>query len=156
MSRIASRLAQRGKQESGVILVLTAILMVVFLGMAALAIDVGSFYQAQRQAQAAADAGALAALNDLPTSPTLAGADATTYAQQTFPGSSVVPTSPATTGGSATTIKVVVTKSTPSFFGNIFGITSVKVSARRDRRLPAWNTPPPRSSRWTRPAPGTA
>ena len=49
-------------------IVIVAIMMTIILGAAALAIDIGSFYQAQRQAQTAADAGALAAVQDLPSS----------------------------------------------------------------------------------------
>ena len=49
----------------GVVLVLSAILMIVLLSMAALAIDVGYMYVVRTQLQAAADAGALAAGNSL-------------------------------------------------------------------------------------------
>jgi hypothetical protein len=55
--RALKRLASRGGGEDGVILVMVAMLLVVILGMAALAIDTGSFDQAETRAQAAADAG---------------------------------------------------------------------------------------------------
>ena len=46
-------------EERGAILVMSAIMLVAIVGFAALAIDVGSYYQDQRQAQGAADAAAL-------------------------------------------------------------------------------------------------
>ena len=45
---------------------LVAVSLVVFLGMTALAVDLGFLWQQQRQTQGAADAGALAGAQDLP------------------------------------------------------------------------------------------
>ncbi|HET9481228.1 MAG TPA: pilus assembly protein TadG-related protein [Candidatus Polarisedimenticolia bacterium] len=64
----------------GASLMFTAIAMVVLLGMAALAIDVGMLYTAKGQAQNAADAGALAGAGALLLSPTDA-ANATNVAE---------------------------------------------------------------------------
>jgi Flp pilus assembly protein TadG len=122
-----NRLRRRGQDESGVVLVLVAIMMVAILGMAALAIDVGSFYQAQRQAQAAADAGALAASQDLPGSAASALTDGTTYATTNYPGATATVSTPY--NGSSSQVKVTVNATTPSFFGRIFGITKANVSA---------------------------
>ncbi len=137
MSRFVARIAHRGKQESGAVLVITAIMIVAFIGLAALAIDVGSFYQAQRQAQAAADAAALAGVNDLPTSQALATTAADNYVAQNYPGTST----PIVTYPSTTQIKVVVNANTPSFFGQIFGITSANVSATAIAGQPTGSTP---------------
>jgi Flp pilus assembly protein TadG len=122
-----NRLRRRGQDESGVVLVVVAIMMVAILGMAALAIDVGSFYQAQRQAQAAADAGALAASQDLPGSGASALTDGTTYATTNYPGATATVSTPY--NGSSSQVKVTVNATTPSFFGRIFGITKANVSA---------------------------
>lgn len=126
-ARRLARLRRRSADESGVLMVLVAIMIVAMLGMGALAVDTGSFYQAQRQAQAAADAGALAASQDLPSNPTGAATDATTYAQKNYPGATVS----VTTNYNSTPkdVKVTVSLSTPSFFGQIFGITHADVSA---------------------------
>ena len=62
------------RDERGATLMFVAISMVVLLGMAALAIDVGMLYAAKGQAQNAADAGALAGAGALLLSP----GDATT------------------------------------------------------------------------------
>lgn len=107
------------------VLVLVAVCMVAFLGMAALAIDIGSFYHAQRQAQAAADAGALAAADDLSTNPSGVTVDAQSLAQTNFPSASTATVSEPT----STSVKVTVSASTPSFFGRFLGITQANVSA---------------------------
>jgi Flp pilus assembly protein TadG len=136
------KLRRRGAGESGVVLVLVAVMMVAFLGMAALAIDVGSFYQAQRQAQSAADAGALAAGQDLPGSSTSATSDGTTYATTNDPGATATVTTPY--AGSSSVVKVTVNTTTPSFFGHIFGLTHANVSASAvvgETQLPACSSP---------------
>jgi len=56
------------KDESGQVLVLATIMMVVLIAMAGFAIDVGHAYLVQRQLQAATDAAALAGALDLPAS----------------------------------------------------------------------------------------
>jgi len=71
--------------ERGVSLVFVALAMVVLLGMAALAIDVGMLYTAKGQAQNAADSGALAGAGTLILSPddaTVATNEAETFAEQ--------------------------------------------------------------------------
>ncbi len=110
-------------------MMMTAILLVVMIGLAALAIDVGSFYQSQRQAQAAADAGALAGADTLASggsaATTSASATATSMANTNYP-SATTPT--VTVTGSTVTVNVHNT--TPAYFGRIFGISSEKVGAR--------------------------
>jgi Flp pilus assembly protein TadG len=122
-----ARFRRRSSEESGIVLVIVAGMMVAILGMAALAIDIGSFYKAQRQAQTAADAGALAASQDLPMSTTSAAADGTTYALKNYPGS--LPTVTTNYDNNSGEVRVNVTADTPSFFGRIFGITKATVSA---------------------------
>ena len=60
--RIARR---RSREEDGVILVLLAVGLVVFLGVAAVAIDLGVAYASSRQMQNAADAAAMAGAQEL-------------------------------------------------------------------------------------------
>lgn len=121
------RSRRRGADESGVVIVLVAVLMVVILGAAALAIDIGSIYKAQRQAQTAADAGALAASQDLPSSTVAATTDGGNYATTNYPGATASVTTPY--GGSSNEVKVTVSASTPSFFGQFFGLVKANVSA---------------------------
>jgi Tfp pilus assembly protein PilX len=122
------RLMRRGRQEDGVVLVMVAILMVVFLGMAAIAVDTGSFYGQQRKAQAAADSAALAAASDLSDGATTIGNDVTTFANTNYPGiTSVTYTTPYK--GNADEVKVNVAGSAPTHFGNIWNVKSAHISA---------------------------
>jgi hypothetical protein len=107
--------------------VITAVMLVALIGLAALAIDIGSFYQAQRQAQAAADAGALAGADALGGGASAASVTttATTLANTNYP-SSTAPT--ATVNGTSVTVNVANTA--PTYFGQIFGITKENVGAR--------------------------
>jgi Flp pilus assembly protein TadG len=62
----ALQFALRARAEGGQVVVLVAISLVVLLGFAALAIDVGNAYYAQRALQGSADAAALAGAEVLP------------------------------------------------------------------------------------------
>ncbi|MEO9025398.1 MAG: pilus assembly protein TadG-related protein [Solirubrobacteraceae bacterium] len=106
---------------------LVAVSIVALLGMAALAIDLSSLYQAQKQAQTAADAGALAATQDLPSNTTGAANDGTTYAQENYRGATV--TVATNYAGNANRVKVTVNATAPTFFAKIFGFNSAAISA---------------------------
>src|ERR1035441_7507972 len=93
-----ARLRRVRSDERGVVLIIVAGMMVAVLAMAALAIDVGSFYQAQRQAQSAAAAAALAGADDLSTNPSGVTTDAMNLAKTNFPSSDgQIVTQPTTT-----------------------------------------------------------
>jgi Flp pilus assembly protein TadG len=126
-STIGNRVSLRrvGSEEHGTILILVAVTMVAFLGLAALAIDIGSFYQAQRQAQSAADAGALAGADALATTSAAAAATvASNMAKTNFSSADTAIVSQPT----LTSIKVTVNAPTSSFFGRFIGLTSNRVS----------------------------
>jgi Flp pilus assembly protein TadG len=122
-----NRLKRTADNESGVVLVLMAIMMTVFLGMGALAVDVGSFYQSQTQAQSAADSAALAAAQSLPGSTAAAKTTGTNFATTNYPGVTVNVTTPY--NSSTTQVRVSVTTTTPAFFGKALGVTKANVSA---------------------------
>lgn len=69
MRRLAA-IRRRVRREDGQVLPLVALMMVVLLGFAGLAIDMGRVWVAQRQLQAAVDAAALVAGQDLPNAST--------------------------------------------------------------------------------------
>ena len=56
----------RTRSDKGQATVLTLVFLVVLLGMAALVLDVGSWYRADRAVQSTADAAALAGAQKLP------------------------------------------------------------------------------------------
>jgi Flp pilus assembly protein TadG len=106
-------------------MIITAVAMVAMIGMAAFVVDIGSWDQVERQAQTAADAAALAGAHDLPGSQATATTDAKAYVTRNLPGAGT----PSVTFPTSTEIKVVVSITTPSFFGKIFGVNSANVGA---------------------------
>jgi len=107
------------------VLVLVAIMMTAFMGMAAIAIDVGSLDQAQRQAQGAADAAALAGAQVLSTGQS----NATTYATN-YVAANMSSATPTITFPTSTQVKVTVNLNSPTFFGRyLVGKSTEPVSA---------------------------
>ena len=122
-SRLSSHLS---REQGGQVLALTAVAIASLIGIAAFVVDVGSWWQVSRQAQAAADAGATAAANDLPSNATQATADATTYVNKNISGATITTVTPYSSDSSQ--VKVTVTVSAPTFFAKIFGMNSVTVT----------------------------
>jgi Flp pilus assembly protein TadG len=124
----------RLRSENGQAMLLTVLFLGVLVGAVALTLDVGSWYREQRQAQATADAAALAGAQALPTDP----AQAMTLAQQygTANGGGIA-------AGAITfrsdyepndTVMVAVKRTPPGFFARLFSIASVNVSANAAAR----------------------
>ncbi len=91
-SRISSRIALRCDHERGVVIVLVAVVMLFVVGaMAALSIDVVTFYTARSEAQLAADSAALAGAR------VLANSGATSDATGTLLTAATTSTGPAQT-----------------------------------------------------------
>lgn len=111
-----------------------AVVSVVFLaglvGMAALVLDVGAWYRAQRAAQATADAAALAGAQALPDDPFEAEAFARDYARRNGGGVGPggVTFSSRISGTDAVTVEVE--REAAGFFAKLFKIDSVDVSAK--------------------------
>ncbi len=117
--------------ETGQSVVLVAVLLVpVMLGVAALAIDGSTLMAARQRAQSAADAGALAAAQDV-SDGAIVGAtattDATTYVQHNDPNATVTVTAP--NGSDPASAKVVVTQQVPLMLAGLFGSSTATVSA---------------------------
>lgn len=121
------RLKRRLANESGQALIFTVLFMLVLLGAAALTIDVGAWYRQSRQAQAAADAAALAGAEVLPTDPSQAVTQAQQYAAAN--GGGHVSASVSTGLETNDTITVQVQQPAPGFFAQVLGIGPVTVTA---------------------------
>ncbi|MDX6544023.1 MAG: hypothetical protein QOK32_1626, partial [Gaiellaceae bacterium] len=114
--------------------VLTLVFMTVLLGMAALVLDVGSWYRADRALQQTADSAALAGAQALPDSTGDATNLAIEYAGKNGGGLS--------SGGIAfssqqlanDTIKVNMTKQAPGFFSSVLGMNGATVGAHASAR----------------------
>ena len=126
--RTNTRLGQRLRptpeaSERGVVAVITAIMMVVLLGMAAFAIDVGHLYAVRADLQTAADAAALAAAEELPHAGTVIKT-ARQYGTLNYPEPGIVVTGSDVVLGSWDT-------ETRTFFPNVSPRNAVQVTARR-------------------------
>ncbi|HWW44571.1 MAG TPA: Tad domain-containing protein, partial [Acidimicrobiia bacterium] len=131
-------------------LVLTALMMVVLLGFAALTVDVGYGYEQHRQVQNSADAAALGAAQDLPDLTSTAN-DAESLSQTnlphgTFPWSSCTDSSSLAvvsqqTGcvsydSSFTRVRVrLPQQSFPTFFGRVIGVNHISTWAGATARI---------------------
>jgi Flp pilus assembly protein TadG len=121
----------RAKNERGQVFVLTAVCLTVITGMAALVLDVGAWFHAQRDMQRTADAAALAGAQGLPNSISNAQQLALTYASQN--GGGVAAGDITFTGSN--TISVRAKKQHPGFFSKIFDVDLVDVSAKATARV---------------------
>jgi Flp pilus assembly protein TadG len=115
--------------ERGQALVFVVLFMASMFGLAALVLDVGSWFRSQRQLQSAADAAALAGAQALPDSPGDASGLAQQYATKNASDLSSADYSIGSDLASNDRITVHVARNTPGFFAKIFGIDSVQVGA---------------------------
>jgi secretion/DNA translocation related TadE-like protein len=122
----------RVRTERGQAAVLTLVFLVVLLGMAALVLDVGSWYRADRATQATADAAALAGAQALPDSTADASSLASQYADKNGGGLNGVSFS--NSYGTDDTITVQVKKPATGIFSRLFGVDSINVGSKATAR----------------------
>ena len=126
----------RGRRRRGAVLVWFALLLVVLLGFAGLVIDGGLLLSAQRQAQNAADAAALAAAYDLYRGRSTAVATAEEFVHQRngLPDATVTVNLPPSQGpysGEARYVEVVVTNSVSTFLVHVLGVDAQNMATAR-------------------------
>lgn len=122
--------------DSGAVAVIAAVMAVVMIGAAALVVDAGSLYAERRKLQTAADAAALAGVQELPADPAKARAVALSYVAANASEASEIQA--VVESGLATndTIRVVVgTPDSPLYFARIWGMESSEVAARAKARV---------------------
>jgi Putative Flp pilus-assembly TadE/G-like len=122
----------RTQNQRGQATVITVVFLVVLLGMAALVLDIGSWYRAKRAAQSTADAAALAGAQALPNT-----ANASTLAQQYASKNGGIGTGNVTFStklNANDTITVKVKRTAPGFFAKIFGFGTVNVGGTATAR----------------------
>jgi Flp pilus assembly protein TadG len=123
----------RARSDHGQATVLTVLFLVVLLGMAALVLDIGSWYRADRATQSTADAAALAGAQALPGDSATANTLALQYATKNGGlGSGGVTFSSKIVAND--TIKVTVKRPAPTFFAKIFGKNTVTVGSTATAR----------------------
>lgn len=129
----------------GQVMTLTVLFITALSGMAALVLDVGSWFQEQRELQQVADAAALAGAQALPEDSALAATLAREYVTKNDGPSPQIGFS-SSSGAHTDTISVRVQRPAPGFFARVFNIDSVTVNAKAAAR--ASN---PNSARWAAP-----
>jgi hypothetical protein len=129
-------LLARARCDSGQAFVFVAVALMVLVGMAALVIDGGSWYRAQRHLQTAADAAALAGAQELPNE-TSAEDVAWRYGTMRN-GAGLGPVS-LTRDARFDTIDVSATATAPGIFTRVFGsvFDEVDISAHAQARVTA-------------------
>jgi hypothetical protein len=105
------------------------------LGLAALVVDLGSWFRAHRELQATADAASLAGAQELPGSTGNANAFATQFAHKNTQGLTGVNITFSSALEPNDTIHVHVQKPAPGFFSKVFGIDSVDEGAKASARV---------------------
>jgi hypothetical protein len=135
-------MTRRLRAESGQAILVTVFFLTVLLGAVALTLDVGMWFREQRQAQATADAAALAGAQALPADPSQAITDAQSYA--TANGGGVAAGDIVLRD--ANTVAVKVQRTAPGFFSKLFSIDSVNVHATAAARAGV-----PQQAKWAAP-----
>ena len=134
--RAVARIRQRlGVEESGAVLILTAFLLTIFMGMAAFAIDFGWLYVNGIRIQHGADAAALAGVVYEPDDQAQAYAQAIAAAAEngydaTAAGTTVTPVDFAddpTAVSNSNQLRVSVSHAVPTFFLKVFGMDTVTI-----------------------------
>jgi Flp pilus assembly protein TadG len=116
--------------EGGYVAVLTALCLIVLMGLAAFAVDVGHWYLVGQQEQNAADAAAMAGVTSLPGNLPGAQTTALNYSKiNGFQNGGVNNTTvTAVLGGSSTRLQVTVSEKVTNFFGSLLGVPTTNVS----------------------------
>jgi len=123
------------KNESGQAFVLMALSLVVILGMAALVVDVGSWYHTKRRLQGTADAAALAGAQLLPNDSVGAQGMALSYANKNGGDVAGADIAVTTTLEPDDTIAVRAKRTDAGVFGGVLGIASADIDARAKARV---------------------
>jgi hypothetical protein len=124
----------RGRQwladDQGAIAVIMGVSLLVVLGFTVMAIDVGALFEERRTLQTAADAAALAGVQELPVSPAQAEALAGEYTDTNLVVDTDKEVVISSTFGPNDTISVhIVNPETELFFASVFGFDSAPVPA---------------------------
>src|SRR5262245_49189091 len=147
----------RLRHEAGQTIVLIAVLLPLFLGLGAIAVDIGYWYVIKKTAQDAADAAALAAARELPNAavaiptgedyvhrnmPDAVATVSTPYIEHSPGGGDIGVFTPPTSGTpDPMKIEVTVHQHAGTFFGRMFGIFDADVTARAvAERIPGDDT----------------
>lgn len=125
----------RFKSERGQAFVLVAVAMVMFMGMAALVLDVGNWFRDKRRLQGTVDAAALAGAQQLPDDSAGAQSQALSYANKNggdVAGANIVITSQYQAND---TISVSGQRNDPGIFSKVIAIPGADITAKATARV---------------------
>jgi Flp pilus assembly protein TadG len=126
--------------ERGQTLALITVFMMSLLGMAALAIDAGSWYQTKRAVQAAADSAALAGGSQLPAGWSYAQTTAAATYAKNGRASDTVSYQNVTTTTTNDSVKVTASRDGGSYFARLFGFSSSTITASATATVKSFST----------------
>ena len=127
---------KRLSDESGQTIIMAALVMPLLLGFVALAVDVGITFRAEREMQTAADAGAVAGAAEIDFGDVVTAARASSTLNGVtngVNGATVAVNNPPASGahaGDGNYVEVIVTKTQPTYFMNVFNRGSMTVLGR--------------------------
>ena len=124
----------RPRDESGQAILVTVLFLSVLCGCVALVIDVGSWYREQRQAQATADAAALAGAQALPVDPSKGVSLAQQYAASNGGGVAGADITISNSFEPNDSITVNAKRQAAGFFSKLFSIAGANVTATATAR----------------------
>jgi Flp pilus assembly protein TadG len=126
------------RDDNGQTIVFTTLALIGVLGMTALVLDVGSWFRAQRDAQATADAAALAGAQFLPDGPS-AASGALVQAGKNGGGVAGANITITSTYSPSDTISVQASRPATSFFAKVLAVAdfTVHANAKASAELPA-------------------
>jgi hypothetical protein len=127
------------RNERGQVFVISALFMLALCGMAALVLDVGSWFRDKRQLQAASDAAALAGAQSLPTNWGTAQATAMQYAGKNGGGVAAGDITSSSTFINGDTINVTARRDDAGIFSRVLGVNTVKVTANASAMRGSFN-----------------
>jgi len=128
LRRRADRRADRS-HEGGYVAVMTALLLVILMGLAAFAVDVGQWYVVGQQEQRAADAAALAGVTNLPEDQVKAFATAQNFSKiNGFQNGVNATTVTPLIDTAATRLRVSVTRTVDNIFGPLLGVPKTTIT----------------------------
>jgi Flp pilus assembly protein TadG len=136
----------RIRDEEGQAILVTVLFLAVLCGAVALVIDVGAWYREQRQAQATADAAALAGAQALPVDPSKAVALAQQYAGSNGGGVLGADITIQNVNEPNDQITVNAARSTPGFFSSVLSVAAPTVRATASARAGV-----PQEAKWAAP-----
>ena len=135
--RLLRRANSCHRSDSGQIVVLTTIALVVLLAMAGVAVDLGMLWTQRREMQTAADAAAIAGVLEIKNQGSVRSAAWSDSSQNGFTnganGVTVTVNNPPATGSyvsDPTAVEVIIQQPEPTYFLPVIGVTSVPVRAR--------------------------